>query len=408
VLRDAITQANTSIPTGGCGPTTATPAVDTMRPDCLCTANTIMLPSTVTITLTQADDATSNTGLPAITSSLTILGNGSVVRRDPGLVCNQDGVNDAGEFGLIYANSPLLVLDHLTLSNGCADSADYAIAKGGAIVNFGALVLQNVVLSDNYANNRGGALYSSGYLPGAGNNTIADSTFSGNVSLTGGAIFVEGTSAILKVSGGLFVQNMADAQYGGGAIAAGLSTTSNVVNSTFAKNAAGYGSAIQADGTVALSSSTIAENTSGASGAALQVATSGVGQHATIKNSLFAANAGAGSCNFAGGAVTLAGNNVSSDGSCTGLDLGNTDALLLPLGDHGGPNQTYGLQSRSPAVDAAVDCTDANGFDVTTDQRGAPRPVAILNAALPRCDIGAYELGDAIFKEGFDPPPSSA
>jgi hypothetical protein len=97
VLRDAITTANTGTATGGC--TIAAPPPPTVpdSPDCLCTANTIVLPAGATITLTEVDDASVNTGLPSITGSLTITGNGSTVRRDPALGCNQDGINDAGE-----------------------------------------------------------------------------------------------------------------------------------------------------------------------------------------------------------------------------------------------------------------------------------------------------------------------
>ena len=409
VLRDAITTANTATPTGGCliaeppPPTSA----GAMEPDCLCTANTITLPGGSTITLTEVDDTGTNTGLPVITASLTISGYGATIRRDPALGCNRDGIADAGEFALLYNSSPLLVLDHVTLSDGCADSADYTFAKGGAITNYGALVLQNVVLADNYASNRGGALYDDGFGAGAGSATISDSTISGNVSMTGGGIFVEGTSATVTITRSLFLQNAAAAGFGGGAIEVGLASSATILNSTFSQNSAGGGAAIEADGIVAMSSSTLAQNDS-ANGAAFQIATSGAGQQATIKNSLLAANTGgSGNCAFAIGAVTLAGVNLSPDDSCAGFALGSTDAKLLPLGDNGGPTWTYGLPPASPAVDAVSDCTDSHGFVISVDQRGFVRPVAILTPSA-QCDIGAFELGDAIFGAGFDPPPSSA
>jgi RNA polymerase sigma factor (TIGR02999 family) len=149
--------------------------------------------------------------------------------------------------------------------------------------------------------------------------------------------------------------------------------------------------------------SAFAENTAN-SGAAFQISASAAGQQTTSKNSLFAANTGAGgNCQFGGGTVTVVGNNLSTDSTCNGFDFGSTDARLLPFEDNGGPTWTYGLQTTSPAVDAVVDCTDTNGFALTTDQRGFVRPVALHDTADPRCDIGAYELGEGIFKDGFDP-----
>jgi hypothetical protein len=38
-----------------------------------------------------------------------------------------------------------------------------------------------------------------------------------------------------------------------------------------------------------------------------------------------------------------------------------------------------------------VDCVGADGAPLTTDQRGEPRPVAILGAE-PKCDVGAFEV----------------
>lgn len=396
VLRDAITQANSGIATGGCGTIAASPA-HPAPPDCLCTNNTIVLPTAATITLTELDDAANNTGLPAINASLVITGNGSTIQRDPMRICNRDGATDPGEFALIRNDSSLLVLDHLTLSNGCADSADYQKAKGGAISNFGALVLQNVVLSGNYASNRGGALYSSGYGNGAGANNLSRTILVSNASQSGGGVFIEGSSASLSISASLFVQNSASPYFGGGGLSVGQGSTASVENSTFSQNSAGAASAIAAEGSVAIGNSTFAENTAASgNGAAVQISASGTGQLLTLKNSLFDANSGgAGNCQFGAGQVMLSGANLSSDASCAGFTLNNIDPKLSALADHGGPTQTYALQPGSPAVDAVVDCTDTNGLPLPFDQRGTARPQGAA------CDIGAFELDDKIFSDGF-------
>ena len=63
---------------------------------------------------------------------------------------------------------------------------------------------------------------------------------------------------------------------------------------------------------------------------------------------------------------------------------------LLPLGDYGGPTFTMALSNSSPAIDAGY------SFNCSTDQRGLPRPVNLLNQTPPclgdRSDIGAFEL----------------
>ncbi|GAA0707175.1 choice-of-anchor Q domain-containing protein [Dokdonella soli] len=405
VLRDAITQLNTGAPTGGCGVVIAPARVDaSVTPDCLCTANTIVLPVGITITLNEVDDVANNTGLPVITTSLTIQGNGSTIQRDPMLVCNRNGVTDPGEFSLI-ASGTTLILNQLTLSGGCADSADYQKAKGGAITNSGTLTLINVVLNGNYASNRGGALYSSGDVGVAGANYIHTSTFENNTSPSGGAIFIEGSSANLIINTSLFLQNSAGQFFAGGALLVGQGSAANIENSTFSKNSAGTGSAIEADGVVAIANSTFAENVASGGGASYQITAGGAGQQTTIKNSLFSENSGtAGNCSFGAGVVALFGVNLSTDASCTGFTLSGTDAKLSPLADNGGPTLTYALSPRSPAVDAVIDCTDNNSVPVTIDQRGHARPQNVTGIAQARCDIGAFELDDRIFSNGFEVP----
>jgi len=149
---------------------------------------------------------------------------------------------------------------------------------------------------------------------------------------------------------------------------------------------------------VALGNCTLAENITTRGGGAFQMLATGAGQLATIKNSLFSANGGdGGNCEFGAGKVTLAGENLSSESSCTGFTLNNADAKLAPLADNGAPTSTYALDPASPAVDAVIDCTDNGGGAAATDQRGHARPQG------PACDIGAYELDvDRIFGDSFE------
>src|SRR5207244_3796115 len=93
----------------------------------------------------------------------------------------------------------------------------------------------------------------------------------------------------------------------------------------------------------------------------------------------------------------------SSDG-CTigGTTTGNlldTDPLLGPLQDNGGPTFTQAIDTNSPAYNAGNPGAASGTFPCeTTDQRGAARPQD------GRCDVGAFEAGNA----DLTPPTTSA
>jgi LPXTG-site transpeptidase (sortase) family protein len=63
--------------------------------------------------------------------------------------------------------------------------------------------------------------------------------------------------------------------------------------------------------------------------------------------------------------------------------MSNTDPLLLPLSNYGGPTQTFALRPGSPAIDGVT--YNAPNSAPATDQRGAARPQYF------GYDIGAYE-----------------
>ncbi len=89
-----------------------------------------------------------------------------------------------------------------------------------------------------------------------------------------------------------------------------------------------------------------------------------------------------------GTSIVSLGNNVIDDtAGCTGVigsDL-ESDPELVALTGNGGDTDTMEISDSSPALNLATDCTDVDGDDVTTDQRGAPRQDGA-------CDAGAYEL----------------
>ena len=177
-----------------------------------------------------------------------------------------------------------------------------------------------------------------------------------------------------------------------GDVAGGLRSLGNttVVNSTFSGNTstAWHGGGIfHTDGQLTVTNSTFAENIAPAGTASgILVATFGAPANMTLTNSVMEGNGGAFACAIEGGGaatITSGGGNVIADGSCNpgGDDLANTDALLEPLADNGGPTLTYALGAGSPAIDFAL-----AGACPATDQRGVTRPQGA------GCDAGAFEV----------------
>src|SRR5579885_3235568 len=169
------------------------------------------------------------------------------------------------------------------------------------------------------------------------------------------------------------------------------SGTLAITNSTLSGNAAngftggGGGGIYNASGTVRISNSTFSGNTGSPSGGGIYN-----GGTVTLQNSIVANSTSGGNCY---GTVSSAGYNLSSDGTCNfnnAGDLNNTDPLLGPLQNNGGPTQTMASLPGSPVIDAGNPngCTDSQGHLLATDQRGQPRPDA---GDASGCDMGAYE-----------------
>jgi hypothetical protein len=222
--------------------------------------------------------------------------------------------------------------------------------QGGGIQSEGnsaALILTRVALIDNTSANSGGGVL----VRGGTTFTIRDSSATGNTAVRGGAIH----AAIVPL---------------------------DMVNSTVAGNTSSstYGAVyLPNDGVASITNSTVVGNSTAPGGVGVWAANTA---SVTFKNSIVAAN-GSQNC-LAPAGVQVLGTNLSDDASCVGFTQ-VTDVRLKPLADNGGPTQTMALKPGSPAIDAAVDCTDTTGASVTTDQRGVARP------QMQACDVGAFE-----------------
>jgi len=154
----------------------------------------------------------------------------------------------------------------------------------------------------------------------------------------------------------------------------------------------GSGGAIFNDGTINISFTTIANNEADNEGGGIFEA----GLSVNIRNSIVAFNTDSGIGNNCNGAIAIGVNeinNYSNDASC-GFGVGdNSNILLGPLADNGGPTETLALISGAPLNGASAMCDPLNssgmpsGVPLLIDQRFFPRP----SPPGGDCDSGAFE-----------------
>ncbi len=262
------------------------------------------------------------------------------------------------------------VLDGFTITGGQAtDQAPPDDAGGGILNEGGSPYLHNLVIEGNSATFGGGMANSSGAAP-----VIEDVTFSGNSAVVGGGLINSG--ALLALLNVTISGNQASGGGGGGLAQAG---TAYVNNTTISGNSADHGGGIYAgSGTsLTMSNSIVWGNSASTGGDEIEnLEPSG----ATISYSIVQGSGGSASWDTG----------IGQDGG------GNLDAnpLLGPLADNGGATPTLAIAPGSAAIDSGDD-----GSCEETDQRGVVRPQGA------HCDIGAYELRDEIFADGFEDTP---
>jgi hypothetical protein len=316
-----------------------------------------------------------------VDKSVTINGAGADVLAVDG--------NAAGRVFFI-ATSETVTISGLTIRNGHDDTT------GGGIDNeIGAtLTIANSTLSGNTAGSVNNPAVAGGGIFNSGTLTIVNSTVSANtaggISGRGGGIFTGGTLAIVNstVSGNTAI-------IGAGIDDGGAATTVTITNSTFSGNAASaYGGACFNAATLQIANSTLSDNSAGVfGGGVLLIGPLQIGN--TILNR---GASGANIDSFGAATVTSLGYNLSSDnagGHLTGPgDQINTDPVLGPLQDNGGPTFTHALLPGSPGINAGNPGFTPPPF---FDQRG-PGFDRVANG---RIDIGSFEV-----QSGATPTPT--
>ena len=309
----------------------------------------------------------------------------------------------------------------------------YNLAAGG-ILNRGALVLYECILSSNGAMEGGGIINASNAVL-----TLTNSTVNNNDAIAGGGILNYGS---ININNSAIRNN--NAEYGGG-----ISNSDGelfINNSTISHNGVifdGSGGGINiSGGTISLTNSTVSGNYSCGSGGGITITGSGklVGHNITITDNMANAYYYRDDCGSMGnppsgkgggikhisGQVHLHNTIVAQNflstqtgtkqtDDCWGIlntlrysllgtadncvyvddnNIVNQNPKFKPLKDNGGSTQTHALKDNSPAIDAGdpKGCKDQGGKLLTTDQRGFARPFDGDGNGSARCDMGAYEL----------------
>ncbi len=282
-------------------------------------ANTITL-TVGTYTLAAVDNGTAGpTGLPAITSTLTIVGNGARINRA-----------SAASFRLFYVTSTgSLTLQNMTLSGGLAKGGAGGLAGegggggaagiGGAVFNQGTLSITGCTLSSNSAQGGNGGNNDDSFNNGQGDNGSGGGGLGGDGGLSpgngggpnGGATGPQGSDGgfggggggaqDLGLSGGL-------GGFGGGGGGSALSAPGGIGGFGGGGGGAGYEGGIGANGGFGGGNGGDGDigggyGGGGGGGAGMGGAIFNFGGSVTISNSTLAGNSAQGG----GGGVVIAG-----------------------------------------------------------------------------------------------------
>ncbi len=186
----------------------------------------------------------------------------------------------------------------------------------------------------------------------------------------------------------------------------GSNATLIVSNSTISGNHANFGAGAYNDGingmaTMSVNNSTFSANPAGSSGGGIfTIGNSGTAT-VHIGNTILLTGAMGSDIDSINSTVTSHGYNLSNQGGAGVListgDQINTDPMLGPLKDNGGPNLTHAPLIHSPAIDQGK--RDAiPTLTTNSDQRGFARPVGdptVVNF-VDGSDIGAVEVGQFV------------
>ena len=315
-------------------------------------------------TIVLSNDNVLSASLPAITSNITIEGNGYSVSGD-------------GKYRILGVRSGNLTINELRLADG------YAEDVGGALASLEAakVTINNSVIEGSWAE-EGGAIWHVGPI------VVHNSTVINNRAEIGGAVRNRGS--VLTITNSHFANNRAgcaskrdscDSHFGeysgnGGAIYSRASSDILIYNSTFSSNTApGDGGAIFAYDNLTIVNSTFVGNRADTAGGIIMNA--GLSPAIRLSNNIIAGNAGGDCVGFKYGMS----DNFIGDGSCF-ADFSGDPALDELYQPNDGSPGYFPLLADSLAIDTGRNCPQS-------DQVGTRRPQGSA------CDLGSIEYVSA-------------
>jgi hypothetical protein len=289
------------------------------------------------------------------------------------------GFTTSARGGGVYARGTAS-LDHSSILGNSILPApgSYSYATGGGIHAYGDLRMDESVISGNVIGGSSFYAWGGGFFSRA-SSYIRYSTVSGNSAYIGGA-----------------------GQFGN------PQTVSVIRNSTISGNAGQFrtGGIVSNDGMLRVRNSTISFNTAQSSDEYPQgagILALGDKEYLSLRSSIVAMNTAGGveddvCMNFSLNGLVGSANLIGAANVTLPHDTIQSDPMLAPLADNGGPTPTHALLPGSPAIDAG-----SNNLRLPYDQRGEGFPRESGN----RADIGAFEvqqagMPDGIFADGFE------
>lgn len=307
--------------------------------------------------------------------------------------------------GILNVRGCVSVVACALLGNS-SDLTSSEASYGGGICNYeGSLYLEDSTLAGNQASNGGGIASLRSANAGLNEMFLRGCTLSGNTCPNGGA------------GGGIYqLANGANAFVYLSALNCTLS--GNSAGSSFFGTSGGAlftGGASSGSAEASFVACTLAGNSANAGGA-IYNSSFGGGALVTLRNTILKTGALGNNLLNSSGVINSEGHNLCSDDAAGpagtvpggylngGGDIRNTDPLLGPLGDNGGPTQTHALLPGSPAINAGEDeggsATDQRGFlRVGTDDIGAFEftglQLRVVNVARAMDDVVVAFTGQA-------------
>lgn len=279
------------------------------------------------------------------------------------------GHGDGGGIANAGTGAKVTLTDTSVSHNFAGVNDPFPVGDGGGISNSGTLTILSSTINGNQCWFSGGGISNFGSL------TIINSTVSGNSA--------SGTHDGQRWSNGGGISNRAI-----------LAITNSTLSTNFATQ---FGGGVSNEGMLAIANTTVSSNIANQAGGGIH---NGNGRTSTFGNTILKTGTSGANIFNDGGTVTSHGFNLSSDdggGFLNGTgDQINTDPILGPLQNNGGPTLTHELLTGSPAINAGnPNFTPPPWYD----QRG-PGYNRVFNGGL---DIGSLEVQPAPTPS---PPPT--